>query len=196
MNASLQSSPSSRKPGRAICTLAAGAVLALQLLGACSSQGDGESAASPTGLSPQTDLGVGECLLSEAACEIIGEGIEHLMNHSSSICRNLGDAAYGRFHGDLGNYRWDIGSANWMGVNMANTGGWSGWQPTDGDVRVYNTFAQGAPNLPTPSISGLLAHEELHHLGYKHGLNIEGPLGINLSHSIVIWSVQQNFGEL
>jgi hypothetical protein len=117
------------------------------------------------------------------------------MLHPAAVCQQLGDAAWGRYWGDFGGYEYGPEySGFWLSVDMAETGGWSGWQPTNGIVVVRPPFTNGAASAEY--IGGLLGHEELHHQGWKHGLVMPLPYGGILRHDDFLATVQNGCSQV
>lgn len=133
--------------------------------------------------SPRLELDYSYCLSSLEKCLSILRGINHLRDHNDATCRDLGETAYSRYWGDSGHYvdgttthpTW------WMGVNMTTTGnGWSGHEAVDGNVLVFQHVDAGATD---GQIGSVVAHEEMHHRGWRHGAATNG-----LDHDVEISS--------
>ncbi len=124
----------------------------------------------PEGITgPRLDVDTAWCYTTPSKCLAIYRGILHLQSHSNPDCVDLGDRAYGRFYGDAGNFQdhtAPTGQTYQMGVVMNYTGGgWSGHEPANGDILVSQHFNSSNPD---GAIGGLIAHEEMHHQGYRH----------------------------
>jgi hypothetical protein len=102
-----------------------------------------------------------DCTLGAEECQQIQRGIDYLRNHANPECRLAGQNAQERFDATSGEgFRSESQPSNhpeWdMGVNPNP-------YPSDGYTLVYPRFAaQGYTDYAT---GGLIAHEEVHHLG-------------------------------
>lgn len=111
-----------------------------------------------------------ECNLSEDRCDRILAGIFYLMLHPAAQCSEVGQDAYGRFMAPAGSglgFKADetMGVAAGMGVRMIPGGGTpSGYFPSDGWIRVSESFWTSTDAIDQRRIGGVIAHEEGGHM--------------------------------
>ena len=119
-----------------------------------------------------------DCRLSPANCEQISNAITHLESNSNSNCVQQGVSARARFNAFGYGFRAGEGATD----------------PQTSAFDMYTLLGEGPLSLPTDRntyvnvsgtfllnevMGGLIAHEEMHHLGYNLGIGNDPLMGLS-----------------
>ena len=114
------------------------------------------------------------CNMDQSKCDIIRAGIQYLLDHKNTVCKNVGAVALGRFEAPAatGNGYQEASQIPGidMGVRMQAGSSYSGGVPVDGKVDVYPSFWTNG-FTDEAHTGALLAHEEQHQNGYDWNHN-------------------------
>jgi hypothetical protein len=133
-------------------------------LTACSAT---ERSIAPDGITPRKELVAIDCQLSPEQCSIIRAGIAYLKDHANPMCRSMGANADDRYWAPTGagqGFRRQPAHATFsMSVFTTKVGGYT---PADGYTNVHANYWNSKFTNPGAA-GGLIAHEEVHHLGFS-----------------------------